>query len=198
MGASFMGKLALDFAAPEKAEQYPAHGWAVNSQGVPILWLPIRRVLMNVNKIRKAKGLTSFVQGNSFENICVCIDTLAKLTKSCQELSRIVRKSNEHPSDLHDIESLDKFLEANQRAPYFYPTSTGGSVSPVDRFIAAFNTSLKMDGICSRVSLDPSTPATRRLLLPTSFSISYRISASPCFSKYASNSHPKLKYLFGG
>ena len=40
-----MARLEYDFADPNEAGLFPTHGWAINSQGVKILWCPLHRLV---------------------------------------------------------------------------------------------------------------------------------------------------------
>jgi hypothetical protein len=51
-----MATLKLDIADPEQARRFPRHGWSRNSQGVRLLWLPVLRLLRNIEVIRKERG----------------------------------------------------------------------------------------------------------------------------------------------
>ena len=48
-------RIALDFADPAQAARVPRHGWAKNSQGVKLLWLPVLRLVHEAHEIRKAQ-----------------------------------------------------------------------------------------------------------------------------------------------
>lgn len=106
-----MSKIKLDIASIDQVARYPRHGWAVNSQGVKLLWLPITNVLAfwNPSLVRRSKGVENLnehlVSTQPFEG------TLQKLIIALRELHRHSREATEIP----DID-LNALTKDQQRA----------------------------------------------------------------------------------
>jgi hypothetical protein len=78
----------IAIADPERAKQYPKHGWATADRLGKTLWLPISRLLQRANEVRKAKGAVpkeSLLDGSSFD------DRLRDLARTLRELSKCQR-----------------------------------------------------------------------------------------------------------
>lgn len=74
-----MAKLEYDFADPEQAKRFPAHGWATNSQGVKILWCPLPRLITHLLLERSNSGslpdgtyLNVLPFSETLQRLCVC------------------------------------------------------------------------------------------------------------------------------
>jgi|GEM_PF-3640500 len=89
-----MPQIIPDFSLPEQAAKYPRHGWAVNSQDVRLLWLPMANMLAfwNPHLIRQAKGIESssshLVPSQPFRQ------TLLKLVVALRELHQLCRETS--------------------------------------------------------------------------------------------------------
>jgi hypothetical protein len=51
-------RLEIDIANPEQAALYPAHGWALNSQGLKLLWCPLNLLMAQPHLMLKRVGLS--------------------------------------------------------------------------------------------------------------------------------------------
>jgi hypothetical protein len=51
----------LDFKDMSLANSFPQHGWALNSKGRKLLWLPIMNVMVNVEEVRQKRGIAELL-----------------------------------------------------------------------------------------------------------------------------------------
>jgi len=90
-----MAKLAYDFEDETVARRYPRHGWAKNSQGRKLLWLPICRAISGIaypgGESRLSRNLT---RGQVLE-IRAFDETLSKLALTLRELSSALERGRE-------------------------------------------------------------------------------------------------------
>jgi len=90
--------MKLDFKDKEKRGRFPKHGWATNSEGICLIWLPIMRVLANSNKVRTELGLSKITNKN-WEDVISLFRTLENLSIILRELAVAMR----HISSLDPI-----------------------------------------------------------------------------------------------
>lgn len=84
-------KIALDFADSSREDAIPQHGWAKNSQGVKLLWLPVIRLMHEAYNIRKAKGLTEVLTQGQFAELGAFAQVVDQLTLTLRELAKCIR-----------------------------------------------------------------------------------------------------------
>ncbi len=82
-------EIAIDFADPAHTDRVPRHGWAKNSQGLKILWLPILRLLKEAHE-RKARLSEPIPRGQSIE-IEAFNQTLRHFVLTLRELAKCIR-----------------------------------------------------------------------------------------------------------
>jgi hypothetical protein len=104
-----VAKLEYDFADLEQAKRFPAHGWAINSQGVKILWCPLQRLIAHTLLTKSNSGS---LPGGTHLNALPFSETLRKLATTLRELHQAVRVSCEHPFTLENPEALTVDLRA--------------------------------------------------------------------------------------
>lgn len=73
------------FAEAQQAAAYPAHGWALNASGNPMLWLPILRLAADAAEFRASIGKTPLTEGDEFA-IVALHDVTLKLAITLREL----------------------------------------------------------------------------------------------------------------
>jgi hypothetical protein len=93
-----LDRLLYDFAFTRQAAQFPTHGWARNSQGVKILWCPLRRALVCPGKSLLQKG-TARSSSPTHDVALPFGQTLQKLVATLRELHFLVRVASDHACD---------------------------------------------------------------------------------------------------
>jgi hypothetical protein len=96
--------MKLDFKEEDKRARFPKHGWAMSSDDVRLLWLPIMRILANSGKLRSEIGLSRNLGSRQQEDIRCLFATLANLSVTLRELAGAMR----------EIESLDPINGDNE------------------------------------------------------------------------------------
>lgn len=100
-------RIITDFADPAQDSAYPAHGWATNSQGVKLLWVPIRRIALGVAAYREAKGVSNIKHTRSGDANSL-FRALMSLALSLRELGRCERTIGEADTALGQRRILDE------------------------------------------------------------------------------------------
>lgn len=109
----------FDFADPAQAARLPRHGWAKNSQGVKLLWLPIIRLVNEAPNIRRKKGVTKELSPKQWSEIAAFVKATQHLAIALRELHKYVRIGTEpaylkgSQKDFHDN------IEASLLIPVF-------------------------------------------------------------------------------
>lgn len=111
-----MVKLKYDFADQEQAKGFPAHGWAINSQGVKILWCPLQRMITTTLLTKSNSGS---LPGGTYLNALPFFDTLQKLATTLRELHQAVRVSCDHPCTTDNPEALTVDFRAMEIVPLY-------------------------------------------------------------------------------
>jgi hypothetical protein len=112
--------IALDVADPAQAARMPAHGRAKNSQGVTLLWLPIRRLLHEAPSIRKARGFTETLSLAQLSEIRAFDATLDHLVLALRNLHNCVRIGADPRFGEQDQEKWYASHEASSLIPLFF------------------------------------------------------------------------------
>jgi hypothetical protein len=111
-----MARLEYDFADPTEAKLFPSHGWAVNSQGVKILWCPLKRFLETT--LRRKAGSGSLAPKTA-GNAAAFSETLRKLARTLRELHQVIRTSCDNPCSVHDPGALTADDRAMEMVPLY-------------------------------------------------------------------------------
>src|SRR5687767_3259460 len=83
-----MPLLEFDVGDPKQAARFPRHGWATNSQGLKLLWMPILTLFRNVGDVRRHSGATLQVPERQTEQAHYFWETLDKLCVTLSELHK--------------------------------------------------------------------------------------------------------------
>jgi hypothetical protein len=113
-----MAKLILDFAYTEQANRFPRHGWAQNSQGVKLLWLPIIRLFRSAQVIRNEKGVKPLEDRDLLDIEPFC-KTTHKLALTLREIHELIRKSPGPPSTHGNPEDWRQFQKVHDMLPLY-------------------------------------------------------------------------------
>jgi hypothetical protein len=106
-----MKQLLFDFYDQNQAKLFPEHGWAINSQGVKILWLPLLGLFEFLRKTLQEKGRLRQSHPGIVHNSLAYLATLQNLAITLRELHRMTRLSNRDPGNLDPVR-----LTADHRA----------------------------------------------------------------------------------
>lgn len=118
----------FDIANQEQAGRFPRHGWAINSQGVKLLWFPLNHLFLQ-EAIRQSKGATS---SNPHERTLHGVFTLALYLR---ELHKLLRRRVEIPIFTDSTEEITEMYEAQLLAPIFIMSAYTQVRSLVDLLI---------------------------------------------------------------
>jgi len=97
-----MARLEYDFADQNVAKLFPTHGWAANSQGAKILWLPLNRLLAWPHQTLRKGGSSQTLPPGAVLDASPFAHTLRKLVITLRELHRLIRVSCDHPCILDE------------------------------------------------------------------------------------------------
>lgn len=112
-------KIAFDFADPDQATKFPSHGWARNSQGTKLLWLPVLRLVHQAPIIRKANGVSDNLSPSQWSEIRAFVETIRCLVLILRELHKCVRIGSDPEFDEQDQEKWNASQEAILLIPLF-------------------------------------------------------------------------------
>lgn len=110
-------RIALDFADPSRAGRVPWHGWAKNSQGVKLLWLPVLRLVHEAHDLRKAKGLPEELTPGQWSEIRAFDQTTRHFALALRELAKCIRLGSDPCFDQRDGEKWTISHEASSLIP---------------------------------------------------------------------------------
>src|SRR5215471_3748651 len=114
-----MARLEYDFADPNEAGLFPTHGWAINSQGVKILWCPLHRLVAFPDQIVRKKGGSQTLPSGTALDALSFSETLRKLATTLRELHQTVRIACDYPCTLEDLEALTADRRASEMVPLY-------------------------------------------------------------------------------
>ncbi len=114
-----MAKIESDFSNSNFNNLYPQHGWALNSQNVKLIWLPIVRVLSNPDLIRTDNILSQEMKVSHNHEVDAFSETLRKLALALRELSKLLRVAAGPLNDLNSVEIFNNKIEATNLIPLF-------------------------------------------------------------------------------
>ena len=115
-----MAKLAIDFGDAALVERYPGHGWARNSQGIKLLWLPVVRAISGIAyPDAKSHPLFRDLTLGQVLEIRAFDVTLSKLALTLRELSSALEHGAEPPMHASSIAEFNERLEALLIVPLF-------------------------------------------------------------------------------
>lgn len=112
-------RLNYDFADPNQANLFPVHGWAINSQGVKVLWCPLNRLLVSPERVLREKASLQTLPPGTALDALPFSETLRKLATTLRELHETIRISCDRPSLLEDLETLNADLRASEMVPLY-------------------------------------------------------------------------------
>jgi len=110
-------RIALDFADPSRAGRVPRHGWAKNSQGVKLLWLPVLRLVHEAHAIRKANGRPEELSRGQWSEIRAFDQTTRHFALTLRELAKCIRLGSDPYFDQRDDEEWTISHEAGSLIP---------------------------------------------------------------------------------
>jgi hypothetical protein len=113
-----MAKLILDFENTEQRNGFPRHGWARNSQGVKLLWLPIIRLFRSAQVVRNEKGVKPLEDKDLLDIEPFC-KTTRKLALTLREIHELIRKSPGPPSIHENPEDWRQFKKVHDMLPLY-------------------------------------------------------------------------------
>ena len=112
-------RIAIDFADPSRSGRVPRHGWAKNSQGVKLLWLPILRLVHEAHDIRKANGPPEELSQGQWSESRAFAQTTARFALTLRELAKGIRLGSDPCFDQRDDEKWTISLEASSLIPLY-------------------------------------------------------------------------------
>src|SRR5262249_48048078 len=114
-----MARLEYDSADQNVAKLFPTHGWAANSQGAKILWLPLNRLLAWPHQTLRKGGSSQPLHPGAVLAVSPFAHTLRKLQTTLRELHRLIRVSCDHPYilDEDNPEARTADLQATEMIP---------------------------------------------------------------------------------
>lgn len=112
-------QIALDFSNPIREVHVPQHGWAKNSQGVKLLWLPVLRLVHEAVNIREANGLPKELSRNQWSEIRAFDQMVRHFALTLRELAKCIRLGSDPCFDQGDAEQWNKSHEASSLIPVF-------------------------------------------------------------------------------
>jgi len=114
-----MARIETDFSDETIARVYPAHGWATNSQGIDILWLPLIPLLVHPNgKLRGGKRSGILSDGRSVDSTPFA-ERLDKLVVALHELHKLTRVSCDSPCSPGGQAAMEADSNAFRLAPLY-------------------------------------------------------------------------------
>src|SRR5437899_398782 len=113
-----MPSLLLDFEDKACQQRFPKHGWAKNSQGTKLLWIPIRTLVNTVRTIRESKGLTSEKAWSRGYNVAFA-QMIKNLALASREMGSLMNRVNATPISPKKSTDSDVLHEAYDLIPIF-------------------------------------------------------------------------------
>ena len=113
-----MARLKLSFADPEQAARFPRHGWARNTEGIKLLWLPIQRPMQIAHTIRHDKGVVEHKVPGSGKDVYAFSQIAQKLGMALRELHNLERRGRDIPLST-DTESVAFGFEVGEKVPLY-------------------------------------------------------------------------------
>lgn len=83
-----MADIAFDFMKDWQQKDYPCHGWAVNSQGIKLLWLPLIHLIQETEKVRGRNTISDRLTLVQIKEIRCFHNAVEKLFVALRELHR--------------------------------------------------------------------------------------------------------------
>src|SRR5262245_627421 len=90
-------RVIFDLSDPAQRARFPDHGWAINSQGSRLLWLPVNDVIRVRRVMRRFHVADEFQPGNDHD--VIFLKNLRNLSVALRELGSIVRRIQEFGSE---------------------------------------------------------------------------------------------------
>lgn len=95
----------------------PRHGWAKNSQGVKLLWLPVLRLVHKAPEIRKANGLPEELSRGQWSEIRAFDQTTRHFALTLRELAKCIRLGSDPCFDQREDQKWTISREASSLIP---------------------------------------------------------------------------------
>jgi hypothetical protein len=114
--------LAFDFKDPLCAARFPAHGWAVNSQGIKLLWLPMRCLwsMRTVARLREHRRATSPL-AKSTESWLTILNVIDRLRVVLRELHFCCRTNAQTETEISRFsrEAMTEHIRTFELVPLY-------------------------------------------------------------------------------
>ncbi len=118
-----MAKIAFDFEKKDQDNSYPSHGWAINSQGIKLLWLPLLHLVEEAGEIRGRHGIEKKLTLVHIKEIRCFHDHVEKLYLALRELHRstvFVASCGGFDSPKNDTEGVNQTIPLYVDLTYIY------------------------------------------------------------------------------
>lgn len=116
-------KISLDFADSARAGSVPRHGWARNSQGVKLLWLPVLRLGHEAHEYRQANGRPEALSDGQWSEIRAFQQTTMHFCFSLRELAKCIRLGCDPYFDTGNDEKFSASREVSTLIPLYVDLS---------------------------------------------------------------------------
>ncbi len=113
-----MARILFDFADAKQAERFPRHGWAKNSQGVKLLWLPSVHLFRKAQVVRAEKGAKP-LDSEYLLDIEPFEQRTRRLALTLREIHQLIRKSPGPPSAHKRPEDWSHWNKMNDLLPLY-------------------------------------------------------------------------------
>ena len=132
-----MAELKIDISDENIKNCFPQHGWALNSQGVKLLWLPILNLITHTNVIRTKSACekTKYDQYNSV----ILRQLIGRLIYSNRELSFWLKECENYDFHEKDNKKMTHWMHASEMIPLFADLSIVYLRRIMDRFAEAIS-----------------------------------------------------------
>jgi hypothetical protein len=111
--------VAIDIADPAQIAAFPQHGWARNSHGIKLLWLPVLRLGSWAPTTRKENGIKDELSRGQLSEIKAFETTTKNLAVALRELQRCIRLGNVPGFDDANAERKEASRQAAELIPLF-------------------------------------------------------------------------------
>lgn len=119
-------RITEDISNADQASRYHSHGWAINSQGAKLLWLPILRLVeqYQIIQIRNSHGITKQLSHKQWFEVQAFHATIYHFALALREIYKCHRIGTAHVGfDDPDIEGRIESDEASRLVPLFIDLS---------------------------------------------------------------------------
>lgn len=134
--------IPLDFRDPEQASRFPRHGWALNSEGRNLLWLPVLRLAHSAQSIRAKAGVEKPLTRKQLGQIRAFYTTILRFVLTQRELSKHVALASANAGMDTDDTAFNAFQDAHDLIGIFVDYSYVLVRRIADQFVRATQYSL--------------------------------------------------------